>query len=398
MGAITVDKAKCTLCGTCKDVCPFGAIEITKDGVDIGAACKSCGLCVKNCPEKAMTMFKRKKEDLSAWNGILVYGEYSSANGVHPVTIELIGKAVDLSKKCNQPVYCVLVGDGCGTMADEVLQYPVDKVFVYDDPEFRYFRSDLYANALQDCIDTLKPSVVLIGATPLGRSLAPRVAVRYKTGLTADCTTIDIKPKGELIQIRPAFGGNIMAQIVTPYTRPQFATVRYKVMTPAKKEGGYGTKEIRKLSPEKMASHIKINDVIAKEKKTDICECERLVVAGKGLRSKDDLELLERLAKVLDAEVAGTRPMIEDGWVPANRQIGLSGRTVKPKLIITCGVSGAVQFVAGMKSSDCIIAINSDPDAPIFSVADYAIVGDLYTVIPRLIESFEEAERRRKVV
>ena len=279
------------------------------------------------------------------------------------------------------------MGDNIENNVHELLHYGVDKVFLYDDNELKYFRIEPYTSVIEDFINNVKPAVLLVGATTVGRSLAPRVAARFKTGLTADCTILDIKENTDLVQIRPAFGGNIMAQIVTPNSRPQLATVRYKVMSaPERSEDEVG--EIVKLSikKEKLKSNINVLEVAKKSKEKEISEADVLVVAGRGVKSEKDLEMIKELSELLGGQVACTRPLIEAGWVDAKRQVGLSGRTVRPKLIITCGVSGAVQFTAGMNNSDYIFAINTDEKAPIFKVAHYGIVGDIYEVVPMLIE------------
>ena len=393
MAIPNIDFDKCVYCMECINSCPFGSIKEEDGKPVIDASCRACGVCIKNCPTSAITFETREKNDLSDWSGILVFGEFLN-NKLHPVTLELLGKANALAAKCNQNVYVALAGKTCQNAATEISQYPCKKILVYDYNEFEYYRSDIYTNALEDAINYLKPSIVLVGATPVGRSLAPCVATRFKTGLTADCTVLDVDTNGSLAQIRPAFGGNIMAHIVTPYTRPQFATVRYKVMQPTEKCEASAQIEKRPLPAEKLLSKITTISASPKEEVLDIVDSERIVVAGKGVKTQADLEIINDFARSIGAQVAGTRPMIEAGWVPANRQIGLSGRTVKPKLIITCGVSGAVQFLAGMKSSDTIIAINTDENAPIFAVANYAIKGDLYKVIPKLKQAFDEYERR----
>jgi len=238
---------------------------------------------------------------------------------------------------------------------------------------------------LEDLISEIRPSVVLIGSTSIGRSLAPRLATRFRTGLTADCTTLKIKPNTDLVQIRPAFGGNIMAQIITTHTRPQFATVRYKVMDQAVRGEETGRVFDRSVSGEMLKSDIDVIRVTHKESVTSITDAEVIVAGGQGLKEKEDLEMIRELAFLLGGEYAVTRPLVEKGWADYTRQIGLSGRTVKPKLIITCGVSGAIQFAACMNCSDRIIAINSDPNASIFKIAHTGIVGDLYKILPSLI-------------
>ncbi|MDU4327339.1 MAG: electron transfer flavoprotein subunit alpha/FixB family protein, partial [Clostridium celatum] len=361
------------------------------DKLDINSGCKMCKLCVRKGPEGAVVFIEDEKKEIdkSLWNGIAVYVDHVDGE-IHPVTLELIGKARELADKVHQKVYCIAMGDNIENRVHELLHYGVDKVFLYDDEELKFFRIEPYTSVIEDFINNVKPAVLLVGATTVGRSLAPRVAARFRTGLTADCTILDIKENTDLVQIRPAFGGNIMAQIVTPNSRPQLATVRYKVMSaPERSESESG--EIVKLfiGKEKLKSNINVLEVVPKSKEKEISEADVLVVAGRGVKSEKDLAMIKELAELLGGELATTRPLIEAGWVDAKRQVGLSGRTVRPKLIITCGVSGAVQFTAGMNNSDYIFAINCDEKAPIFKVAHYGIVGDIYDVIPMLIEKIK---------
>lgn len=393
MENLIFDQDKCSLCGICVQECPFGALEIINNKVEINAACKMCKLCVKKCSYDAISIVvdeEKNKVDKSAWNGVMVFVEHE-AEGVHPVAYELIGEAKKLAQKVNYPVYALLIGGVKATnKANDLLEYGVDKVFVYTHEELENFRVDVYTNIMEDCINKVKPSVVLVGATPLGRSLAPRCATRFQSGLTADCTQLEMKENTDLVQIRPAFGGNIMAQIITTNSRPQFATVRFKVMDKASQQKNpNGEVVIVEVKDEWLKSGIEVIKTHIIEKVKGIEEEEVLVVAGRGLKNQKDLELLEDLAKVLGGQLAMTRPMVEKGWGTSNKQVGLSGRTVKPKLIITCGVSGAIQFAAGMNGSECIVAINTDEQAPIFKVANYCIVNDLYEIVPKLIEQIK---------
>ena len=253
------------------------------------------------------------------------------------------------------------------------------------------FNIATYDNFCSRFVHKVQPTALLGGPTPVGRQLAPRVASRFKTGLTSDCTILAMQKDTDLVQIRPAFGGNIMAEIHTPRTRPQMATVRYKIMEAPKRQAE-ATGEIEKLEvkPEDLKTNIEVLSVTAKPKETSIENADVLVVAGRGVKKKEDLAQLKELADLLGGEVACTRPLVEAGWMDAKHQIGLSGRTVRPKLIITCGVSGAIQFVAGMDHSDLIFAINSDPKASIFKVANYAVIGDLYEIVPALIARIKE--------
>lgn len=368
-------------------ICPFGALEIKDGNVDANGACKMCKLCVRKGPEGAAEIVEEqvKAIDKSAWKGVAVYVDHEDGN-IHPVTFELIGKARELADKINHPVYCIFVGDGISDKAQELLHYGVDNVYVYDHDAFKHFRIDTYTSAIEDFIKNIKPTAVLVGATNVGRQLAPRVAARFRTGLTADCTVLDIKENTDLVQIRPAFGGNIMAEIQTPNARPQLATVRYKVMNaPERNSEAKGIITVCSLLNVVLDSDIDVMDVVAKAKEKFIENADVLVVAGRGVKSQEDINMIKELADLLGGDVACTRPLIEMGWLEAKKQIGLSGRTVRPKLIITCGVSGSVQFTAGMNNSDMIVAINKDDKAPIFKIAHYGIVGDLYEILPRLI-------------
>jgi len=374
-------------------ICPFGAMEEKNGKIDINAGCKMCKLCVKNGPAGAVEFREEEAAgiDKSLWNGVAVYVDHVEGI-IHPVTYELIGKARELAAKINHPVYAVFVGDDIKDKALEILHYGVDEVFVYDYEELKDFRIEPYTAAMEDFVDKVKPSTLLVGATTIGRSLAPRVAARFKTGLTADCTILDMKENTDLVQIRPAFGGNIMAQIVNPNCRPQLATVRYKVMdAPERSAEPSGKINIAVMDKARFASNIEVLKVEKKVIESSISDAEIIVAAGRGIKSEKDLEMIKEFAGLLGAQIAVTRPLIEAGWADARKQIGLSGRTVKPKLIITCGISGAVQFAAGMNNSDCIVAINKDPKASIFNVAHYGIVGDIYEVIPKLINDIKEA-------
>ena len=391
MGRLVINQDKVINKEELVKICPFGALEIKDDKVDINSGCKMCKLCVRKGPEGAVTFIEdeRVEIDKSLWSGIAVYVDHVDGE-IHPVTLELIGKARELADKVNQEVYCIAMGEKIEGNVHELLHYGVDKVFLYDDHELKFFRIEPYTSAIEDFINKVKPSVLLVGATTVGRSLAPRVSARFKTGLTADCTILDIKENTDLVQIRPAFGGNIMAQIVTPNSRPQLATVRYKVMSaPERSENESGEVVKLSLGVEKLNSNINVLEVVPKSKEKEISEADVLVVAGRGVKSEKDLSMVRELAEVLNGELASTRPLIEAGWIDAKRQVGLSGRTVRPKLIITCGVSGAVQFTAGMNNSDYIFAINTDEKAPIFKVAHYGIVGDIYEILPALIEKIK---------
>ena len=352
-----------------------------------------CRLCVKRDSEGVpIRGAPRPSVDKSQWRGVAVVAELCGG-ALHPVSLELLGKARELAAKVQQEVPVLLIGSGCSGAAAELIRYGASRVCVYDDPALAEFRIEPYTAALEDFIRRNRPAVVLVGGTPVGRTLAPRAAARFRTGLTADCTVLDIKPNTDLEQIRPAFGGNIMAHINTPNHRPQFATVRYKIFPlPNPEEHPEGRIEAYSLPAEKLASPIRILHVTETLPERGIEEAEVIVAAGRGIRKIEDLELLRQLAEKLGGQLAGTRCVIEAGWLDHRRQIGLSWRTVAPKLIVCCGISGAVQFVAGMKGAERIVAINADPDASIFNVAHVAVVGDLYEVVPRLLKRIEAGE------
>lgn len=388
MDLIRFNVTRCDLCGTCVKKCPFGALSMGERGIEVSDACRMCGMCVRGCPQKAIA-FEQKAGavDKSEWKNFLIYVEQERGD-IHPVAYELIGEARKMAPKVGYRVNCVIVG-GAGTTqnAEKLLAYGVDEVYIYEHPGFAGFKADCYADAVADCIAHVKPSSVLIGATSLGRSLAPRLSTRYHTGLTADCTTLDIQENTDMVQIRPAFGGNIMAQILITNSRPQFATVRYRVMDKAKKvENPTGKLVPCKVSQDMVRSGIEVISSRVIEKKTAIEEAERIVAIGRGVRNEEGVELCRQLADALGAQLAFTRPMVEQGIGDQLHQIGLSGHTVRPKLIITCGVSGAIQFTSCMSSADTIVAINSDPNAQIFGVASYCVVDDLYEIVPKLTE------------
>jgi electron transfer flavoprotein alpha subunit len=373
-------------------LCPFNAIIEMYGLVRITDGCRLCRLCVKNGPPGFFEFVEDavEKIDKKQWNGILVYVEQESGC-ILPVSLEIIGKAKALAIKSNQQVSAIVMGEHISHVAEQLLKYGVDQVLVYEDAAFKAFRIEPYAAGLEDGIRYVMPSIVLIGGTPIGRSLAPRVAARFRTGLTADCTSLDIGEEGDLDQIRPAFGGNIMAHIRTLNHRPQFATVRHKIFDmPMPVKASTGEVICRTLPPDQLLSRIEVREIRKKVATLMIEDAEVLVVAGRAIRKYDDLQMIHQLADLLGAQVAGTRSLIETGWVDPKHQIGLSGRTVKPKLIITCGVSGAIQFAAGMNQSECIIAINKDEKAPIFQIAHYGIVGDVYEIIPRMIQEIRK--------
>ena len=324
---------------------------------------------------------------MKEYAGLMVFAEQRGGR-IHPVSCELLGKGREIADKLGAELSSVLLGYQMEDQALELIYYGAEKVFLYDHPALEEFDLLNYRRNIVRLIEEVKPEVFLLGATHLGRSLGPRVAVTLRTGLTADCIGLDVDKDGNLVQIRPAFSGNILAYIKTA-TRPQMSTIRYKVMQKrnrdSSRKGEIVVKCVELADP--------LLTIKSKEKagEINIAEADVIVTGGRGLKRAEDFGILKGLADVLGGVVGSSRPLVDDGWIGKEHQVGFSGNTVKPKLYIACGVSGSPQHLAGMRGSDTILAINSDPSAPIFKIADYGIVGDLYEVVPRLTA---EVERR----
>jgi electron transfer flavoprotein alpha subunit/NAD-dependent dihydropyrimidine dehydrogenase PreA subunit len=386
----------CTGCGVCVAACPFGAIIIKLNKAQINDACRICSVCESICPMKAISI---KKTDVSRnfadWRGILVYAEQREGR-VHPVTYELLGKGKELATILGEPIYAVIIGSGLAKASEELVKRGADRVIVYDHPTLATYRDDPYSQILTEATRELKPSIFLIGATSIGRTLGPRVAAKLHTGLTADCTSLDIDPETRLLlQTRPAYGGNIMATIYTQNSRPQMATVRYKVMTEAQFDPAHRGEIVNKpIDLTRIQDRVKVLAFEAAKEQVSIVDADIVVSGGKGLGEPKGFELIQRLADTLGGAVGASRPTVDEGWIEYRHQVGLSGRTVRPKLYLACGISGSVQHQAGMKTSDIIIAINKDREAPICRISTLAAVGVLFVVVPRLIEKIKEQKNR----
>lgn len=394
---ISVDEKKCTGCGFCISSCPFGVIEVVNDYPVIGDECRFCGACVEACPENAISISKVSQEvELSKYRGVLVYAEQRKGD-VHPVAYELLGKGKELADHLGEPLYAVIIGSDVDKGARELAARGANEVFVYDHPDLAEYRDDPYSALLEMHVREEKPSIFLIGATSIGRSLGPKVAARLETGLTADCTGLEIDPESKLLlQTRPAYGGNIMATIICPDRRPQMATVRYKIMSEAKRDLTSIGKIIKKpVEMNLLPDRVKVLDFQRISEQINIVDADIVISGGKGLGEPKGFGLIEELAQILGGAVGASRPTVDEGWIGYRHQVGLSGRTVRPKLYMACGISGAVQHLAGMKTSDTIIAINKDPEAPIFSVSSLGAVGDLYDVIKHLIEKVKERKKNK---
>jgi electron transfer flavoprotein alpha subunit len=367
-------------------------MEIKDGKAHIGDRCTSCGACMDSCRKNAILSDAQPKviPDFSDYKGVWVFAE-QRAGKLNRVSVELLGKAQELAQKLNQHTAAVLIGDQVSGLANTLIQFGADTVYVVDHPVFKDYRTEAYARVFQELVAAHKPNILLMGATHVGRDLAPRVSRRVGSGLTADCTELSIDPDERiLLQTRPAFGGNVMATIVNRFSRPQMATVRPGVMEvlPTPDKPGAVVEHVAQVTEEGIGT--KILEIV-KEAKThvDLSEAKIIVAGGRGVNDAAGFELLSQLAAALGAELAGTRVAFEQGWIPVSRQVGQTGVTVRPDLYIACGVSGAIQHRAGMMDSKFIVAINKDPYAPIFKVADWGIVGDLFEVVPELTKQLQ---------
>ena len=392
--SVRVISDKCTACETCVTACPFGAIEMRDGKAFITEVCTMCGSCVEVCEFKAIERMEEATTpavDLSAYKGVWVFAEQHKGD-VASVALELLGEGRKLADKRKTKLSAVFIGHNIKSKAKDLIAHGADLVYLADDPALKDFNDDSYAAILTTLARKHKPEIILAGATAIGRSFFPKVASSLYTGLTADCTVLDIDAEtGHLHQTRPAFGGNILATIMTPNHRPQMATVRHKVMKPAPRNDSRigDVIEIPYTQSGDLRTRV-IKTIEELGETVNICEADIIVAGGRGLGSAKNFHLIEELAKVLGGAVAATRGAVDEGWIPYPHQVGQTGKTVCPKLYIACGISGAIQHVAGMQSSEVIVAINRDPDAPIFNVATYGIVGDVHEVVPIMIKKIRE--------
>ncbi len=396
MAEIRVDLEKCNGCGECISSCSFSALEMKDGKVRILASCTFCGACVDACSEEAIVLEKEeKKVDVSSYRGVWVFAEQRQGQ-IMPVTYELLGEGRKLADHLREELSLVLLGWKIEKKARGLTGYRIDKLYLVEDPLLEHYYTSFYTQTLVDLVKSENPEIILLGATSLGRDLAPRVAARLKTGLTADCTGLEIEPEERnLLQTRPALGGNIMATIISPHHRPQIATVRPKVMKRAKPDGK-GQLRVIKIKPNLTSEDemVRILDLIREEKDVvDLQEAEIIVSGGRGLGKPENFSIIRRLAHLLGGAVGASRAVVDAGWIPSYHQVGQTGKSVQPKLYVACGISGAIQHQAGMRSSEIIVAINKDPNAPIFDIATYGIVADLHRFLPLLIDKLEKREK-----
>jgi electron transfer flavoprotein alpha subunit len=391
---------KCTGCSLCLKACPFDAIRIMdkKALIDLNK-CNLCGACVPSCKFKAIFIEKEEaapKEDINDYKGVWVFAEQKKGK-VQPVVFELLGKARQLAQDLRTEVSALLLGERLEEEIQELIWRGADCVYVIENHALANYQDEPYTNVIVGLIKKYKPEIVLCGATSIGRSLISRVAIKIKTGLTADCTGLDIEAQRKiLLQTRPAFGGNIMATIVSANYRPQMATVRHKVFPESASDMKRKGRIIREnFDGQLLASRTRLVDIVEEiESTVNLAEADIIVSGGRGLAAPENFKLVQDLAAVLGGAVGASRAAVDAGWMPYSHQVGQTGRTVSPKIYIACGISGQIQHLVGMQSAKIIVAINKDPDAPIFKVATYGAIGDLFSILPALTRKFKEVLKR----
>lgn len=386
---IRILEDQCTGCGNCLPSCPFGYLELVENKAVIREGCTLCGACREVCPFEAISIEREAASatpSIEKYQGVLVFAEQHRGR-LRDCALELLGAGQKLAGTLHQELAAALMGSEVETLCPILFAHGADKVYLLEDEELKRYHTEPYADALSGVITQYKPSIVLFGATTTGRDLAPRIAARLRTGLTADCTGLEIEDKtGFLLQVRPAFGGNIMATIKCANHRPQMATVRPKVMKKPVPDFSRRGEMIRidgRVDSKSLRTRI-LHIIEAADQMVNLEEAEIVVSGGRGLEKAENFHLLEELARVLGGSVGASRAAVDAGWKPHPFQVGQTGKTVCPKLYIACGISGAIQHLVGMQTSDIVVAINKDPEAPILKVADFGIVGDLFQVVPAL--------------
>ena len=389
---IEIDLEQCTGCGNCVPVCPFGLLEVVDDKVQLKEGCTLCGACQEACPVEAILIEAAPAAEAASdeHRGVWVFAEQRHGQ-LKGVAYELLAKGRELADTLNTDLSAVCFGHDVAEIS-QLVAHGADKIYLVDSPELAENLEDLYTRQFIELIQEHKPEIVIAGATSLGRAFIPRVAAVLKTGLTADCTGLDIDTENRLLrQTRPTFGGNIMATIICQTKRPQMSTVRPRVFKKNAPEAGRQGQIIKlDFDRERITSKTKLLDFVKDLTETvKIEEADIIVSGGRGLGKAENFKILEELASAMGAAVGASRAAVDEGWIPYSHQVGQTGKTVCPKLYIACGISGAVQHLAGMQTSDVIVAINDNPDAPIFEAATYGIVGDLFKVVPMLTEKLK---------
>lgn len=392
---IRIIEENCTGCAVCVRACPFSAIKMENDKAVILDNCTLCGSCADACKFDAIDFQDERGTgmgDLSSYRDVWVFAEQKDGV-IDSAAFELLGVGRHLADQLGQDLAAILIGNKVRPLAQQLIAYGADKVYWLDHADLERFNDELYADNLSYLIERYRPNIVLLAATVYGRSLGPRVAARIGTGLTADCTGLKIDADTRnLMQTRPAFGGNLMATIICPDHRPQMATVRPRVMKPLEPDSERSGRILRQQAQLKQDLKTRVLQVVEEAGETvNLLEADIIVSGGRGLGDPKNFALIEELAQTLGGAVGASRAAVDAGWIPYSHQVGQTGKTVGPKVYFACGISGAVQHLAGMSSSDIIVAINKDPDAPIFKVATYGIVGDVLEILPLITKEFKKA-------
>jgi electron transfer flavoprotein alpha subunit len=384
----------CTACASCVDACPFGALSVEGDVAQVNDQCTFCGACIDVCPAGAISIERpaaEEKPDLSSYHGVWVWVEQFRGQAC-TISWEMLGQARRLADQLGTALTACVLGHGVEPVAREAVAYGADRVFLVDDPTLAVYRTDPYAAVLVRLVREHRPEIFLLGASARGRDLAGAIATDLRTGLTADCTGLDIDPETRLLrQTRPAFGGNIMATIICPNYRPQMATVRHRVFDVPPADPSRQGQIVRvpaAMDEGEIASQVV--DFLVEAGQVNLADARIIVSGGRGVGGPAGYAPLQELADVLGGALGASRAAVDAGWIPYAHQVGQTGRTVKPDLYIACGISGAIQHLAGMQTSKVIVAINKDPEAPIFNVATYGIVGDLFEIVPALTAEFRK--------
>ena len=394
---IWIEVDLCNGCKRCIKACPYDAIELRDGKAHILDRCTSCGACLEVCKEKAIQTDAEPRviPDFSDRKGVWVFAEQRGGK-LNRVSLELLGKAQELAGTLNQQVSALVLGYQISGISDILIKYGADDVYAAEHRALKDYRTNSYAKVVEELVNQYRPNILLMGATHIGRDLAPRVSRRVGVGLTADCTELSIdSDEGILLQTRPAFGGNVMATIANRYSRPQMATVRPGVMEALEKPGNKGNVIRHKFSLTEKEIGTKVLEIVKEKKKgVNLSKAKVIVAGGRGVGDAGGFKVLKKLANALGGEVAGTRVAFEEGWIPVSQQVGQTGQSVRPELYIAFGISGAIQHRAGMMNSRYIIAINKDPRAPIFQVADWGIVGDLHKVVHEMLRQLNKGPRK----
>ncbi len=392
MSRLDISTDLCTGCGSCLDACPFGALSLEGSVAAVNEQCTFCGACVDVCPAEALHIARpaaAEGPDPSAYRGVWVWVEQFQGQACS-ISWEMLGQARRLADELAVPLTACVLGHNVEHIAREAIAFGADRVFLVDDPTLAVYRPDPYAAVLTGLVRDHRPEILLLGASSRGRDLAGAVATDLHTGLTADCTGLDIDPETRLLrQTRPAFGGNIMATIICPQRRPQMATVRHRVfdVPPADPARSGEIVRLPAAMPEE-AIVSRVVDFIVEAGQVNLADARIIVSGGRGVGGPDGFKPIRELADALGGAVGASRAAVDAGWISYAHQVGQTGRTVKPDLYIACGISGAIQHLAGMQTAKVIVAINRDPEAPIFNIATYGIVGDLFQVVPALAAEF----------